>query len=506
MGTNKRYRELVLALLAPAAGSIVLPGFTSAYETFNGPTELIYSDPEQAAPGYLLLPSWPRHEDYEHTYLLNLDGEVVHMWKTVPPEYEGRGFVLEKTARLTEKGTIVQGLSTAGHTTEGERVLLELDWDGNVVWAFSDPRKGYLYHHNFKRIWNNHLDDWTIIFTSMFPMAQEQAVAAGADPSVQWEASPDGVVEVDMDGNIVWEWWSLDHVIQDVNPDWPNYGVLSENPGRFDLNWGPGLSGDFTHQNALDYHREKDQIVVNNDRMGEIYVIDHGGTFVAGDFEASKALAAGPAGDIIYRWGNPALYDSGEAPSYNPDGDATSEGDRLLFHHHDIQWIKDGLPGGGNFLVFDNGSRRAGAYYSVLLEVNPYDGAYPDAPYLSEVDAGGPANQIVWSFRAVHANSFYSENISGVQRLANGNTLGIAGRQGHVFQVTPEGEVVWEYINPVMSSVPDGAVPSEVFRKDMTDKDDNRIFTAHWIAPDHPGLAGRDLTPIGKITDIMLGD
>lgn len=42
--------------------------------------------------------------------------------------------------------------------------------------------------------------------------------------------------------------------------------------------------------------------------------------------------------------------------------------------------------------------------------------------------------------------------------------------------------------------------------KVMTDKDYNRIFTAHWIAPDHPGLAGRDLAPIGNITDIMLGD
>lgn len=211
--------------------SIALLGSAHAYETFHGPTELIYSDPEQAAPGYLLLPSWSRHEDYELTYLINMDGEVVHMWKTVPPEYQGQGYELEKTARLTEKGTIVLGLSTDAHGTEGERALLELDWDGNLVWAFSDPREGYLYHHNFKRIWNNHLNDWTIIFTSMFPMTQEQAVAAGADPSVQWDAAPDGVVEVDMNGNIVWEWWSLDHVIQDINPDWPNYGVLSEHPG-----------------------------------------------------------------------------------------------------------------------------------------------------------------------------------------------------------------------------------------------------------------------------------
>ena len=489
-----------------AIGSIALLGSARAYEVFHGPTELIYSDPEKAAPGYLLLPSWPRIERYEYIYLINLEGEFVHMWKTVPPEYEGQGYILEKTARMTEKGSIVVGLSTDAHSYQGQRVLQELDWDGNLAWAFSDPREGYLYHHNFKRIWNNHLNDWTIIFTSQFPMTQEQAVAAGADPSVEWDAAPDGVVEVDMDGNVVWEWLSLDHVIQDVNPDWPNYGVLSENPGRFDLNWGPGLSGDFIHQNALDYHREKDQIVVNNDRMGELYVIDHGGTFVVGDFEASKALAAGPAGDIIFRWGNPALYDSGEAPSFDPDGDVSSEGDRMLFHHHDTQWIKDGLPGAGNFLIFDNGSRRAGGYFSVLLEVNPYDGAYPDAPYLPEMEAGGPANQIVWSFQSVNPNSFYSRNISGTQRLANGNTLGVAGRAGHIFQVTPEGEVVWEYIVPVMAGLEEDATPSEVFKKTMSDKDDNAVFTARWIAPDHPGLVGKDLTPMGRITDIMLAD
>ena len=92
-----------------AIGSIALLGSARAYEVFHGPTELIYSDPEKAAPGYLLLPSWPRIERYEYIYLINLEGEVVHMWKTVPPEYEGQGYILEKTARLTEKGSIVVG-------------------------------------------------------------------------------------------------------------------------------------------------------------------------------------------------------------------------------------------------------------------------------------------------------------------------------------------------------------------------------------------------------------
>lgn len=136
--------------------------------------------------------------------------------------------------------------------------------------------------------------------------------------------------------------------------------------------------------------------------------------------------------------------------------------------------------------------------------MNPYDGAYPNAGFLSEDDAGGPAEQVVWNFTSVQSNSFLSQNISGVQRLANGNTLGFAGRHGHAFQVTPEGEVVWEYIVPILRGTAPDAQPEDVYKTVLSDSDDNRIFTATWIAPDHPGLAGKDLTPQGTITELML--
>jgi hypothetical protein len=48
-----------------------------------------------------------------------------------------------------------------------------------------------------------------------------------------------------------------------------------------------------------------------------------------------------------------------------------------------------------------------------------------------------------------HNRSFYCTHISGVQRVANGNTLITMGPQGIMFEVTPEGEEVWRYINPV---------------------------------------------------------
>ena len=99
--------------LSLAMASTVLLSSAAAYESFNGPTEMIYSGPSRVAPGYLLFSSWPRQEEYEYTYLVDTEGNVVNMWKTVPPVYEVHGYILEKTARMTETGSIIQGLSNA---------------------------------------------------------------------------------------------------------------------------------------------------------------------------------------------------------------------------------------------------------------------------------------------------------------------------------------------------------------------------------------------------------
>jgi hypothetical protein len=476
---------------------------TFGHEAFHGPTELIYYDRDKSANGYVLFSVRPRLDDHEFTYLIDMQGNVVHKWKTITPRYRGKGYYIEKTARLTEKGTIIQGIMT-DENVKPKSLLQELDWNGNLIWEFIDPREGYTYHHTHKRIWNNKLKDWTIIFTSQIPMTQQQALAAGADPSKQWNAAPDGVVEVDMKGNTVWQWWTLDHVIQDKNPRWANYGVIKDHPEKIDLNWGDGLRGDFIHQNALDYNETLDQIVVSNSKMSEFYVIDHGRTFVHGDFQASKDLAAGPSGDILFRWGNPSAYDSGKGPSYEANGNRSSEGDQQLQFDHDIQWIKEGLPGAGNFLVFNNGARRAGGYRSEVVEVNPYDGEYPKAKYLSETGGRG-ARQKVWSFTSVEPNSFYSAHISSVQRLPNGNTLVMSGRHGHIFQVTRDREVVWEYIVPVMDNVAPNATPIDIYKKVIADTDHNWTFAAQWYPADYPGLQGHDLTSVAKITDVLDG-
>ena len=104
------------------------------------------------------------------------------------------------------------------------------------------------------------------------------------------------------------------------------------------------------------------------------------------------------------------------------------------------------------------------------------------------------SNQIVWIYSSKNNQAFFSHIGSGCQRLPNGNTLICAMTEGHLFEVTHEGELVWEYINPVtreggiLEAIPD-SYP-------MT----NAVFRAYRYGSDHPALAGKDLTPKGTIT------
>lgn len=81
----------------------------------------------------------------------------------------------------------------------------------------------------------------------------------------------------------------------------------------------------------------------------------------------------------------------------------------------------------GNLLIFDNGLGRD---WSRVIELDPL------------------RREIVWSYRAPHPYDFYTRGRGSNQRLPNGNTLITESDTGRVFEVTPDGEVVWEYFSP----------------------------------------------------------
>jgi len=104
----------------------------------------------------------------------------------------------------------------------------------------------------------------------------------------------------------------------------------------------------------------------------------------------------------------------------------------------------------GNILLFDN---RGNHGKSKAVEINPY------------------TQEIVWSYGS--GDDFYSREAGSLERLANGNTLITESEYGRAFEVTSEGEIVWEFFNPFRAGENDELIASlyDVIRVDKEDLD-----------------------------------
>jgi hypothetical protein len=106
----------------------------------------------------------------------------------------------------------------------------------------------------------------------------------------------------------------------------------------------------------------------------------------------------------------------------------------------------------GNILIFDNGVHRLddAMPYSRVIEINP------------------ATKEIVWKYQDKPAWNFFSPRMGLAQRLPNGNTLITGSSFGRFFEVTSQGEIVWEYVNPFFGKPffggPPGSESNWVFR------------------------------------------
>lgn len=82
----------------------------------------------------------------------------------------------------------------------------------------------------------------------------------------------------------------------------------------------------------------------------------------------------------------------------------------------------------GNLLMFDNGFSTR--FWSRVIEVEPEAGA------------------IVWQYPAQADRNFFSSWGGSSEALPNGNLLITETTKGRIFELTPDGDVVWDYLNP----------------------------------------------------------
>jgi hypothetical protein len=241
---------------------------------------------------------------------------------------------------------------------------------------------------------------------------------------------------------------------------------------------------DVYHFNAIKYNAALDQIVFSSPHLHEIFIIDHGTT----SKEAASHIGGrrGKGGDFLYRWGNPQNYGR---------GDSTTQ---QLLGQHDVRWIEEGKPGAGHLTVFNNNVRRKNDFSPQGTDSTNYSAVYEletpmDAKGNYLLEKGKPFGPKIpsWTYVAPDTLSFFSSFISGAHRMPNGNTFINEGARGRFFEVTPNGQTVWEYLNPYRGDIrkPNGdpvpLMPLVYFQ-----------FRATFIPADHPGLAGRKLEPL----------
>jgi hypothetical protein len=113
---------------------------------------------------------------------------------------------------------------------------------------------------------------------------------------------------------------------------------------------------------------------------------------------------------------------------------------------------------GGNLLLFDN--LGAGGRRSRVLELDP------------------STQEVRWRYGGTEAVDFFSKTLGSCQRLPNGNTLITESENGRAFEITRQGEIVWEMINPHRTGEGDALIAA--------------LFEVVRLPLDHPFLSSLD--------------
>jgi hypothetical protein len=119
----------------------------------------------------------------------------------------------------------------------------------------------------------------------------------------------------------------------------------------------------------------------------------------------------------------------------------------------------------GNLLFFANGAN--------VLGVGPEGGS-------RVIELDPVTKKPVWQYAGNPRFSFFSWFISNALRLESGNTSILEGIKGKIFEVTPAGNKVWEYISPHFVTEPHPMYTGG-----------NAIFRHYFYAPGSEEIAGR---------------
>ena len=385
------------------------------------PTGTTIYKPEKCWNGFNLIgPSWwGKHS----TYLTDMNGNVLKTWKGL----------MGHSAKMLPGGYIM-----GQYGSRKKAISHQLDFNGNVVWKY----EGAFASHDIQREGNP---------VGYYAPGMEPKIRGGKTlinaqlgkkgdlnrPDIMTAAPIQGnyAIEVGWDGKILWQWEISDH-FDELGLSQAAKEAIKEyyKQSRF-YREGTIKSIDWAHINTMSWVGPNKWYDAGDERFHPENIL------WASRHNSIIAITDRKTGKIVWRIG----------PDWDSDPKLRKIG--TIIGSHGAHIIPKTLPGGGNLLVFDNGGysifgppvpgvpsgigivRR---HYSRVLEINPV------------------TLEVVWEYTAIKAkhgtsmnpNVFFSPFQSNVQRLPNGNTFITEAAFGRLFEVTPNLEIVWEFVEP----------------------------------------------------------
>ena len=369
------------------------------------------------------------------TQLIDSNGTTLHTWPNTLTALSGTTAYLREDGLLLRSGQ--NGANPGGFLAGSYSSLQLVTWEGQVVWQFDLQAQGEVtLHHDMKNLSNGN-----ILSTVWDFVPAAELVNLGWSPTGASGLWLERIIEIEpnlSDGTsqIVWSWELRDHLVQDIDSSLPNFGTVSANPGKVDINFFTSPSTDPFHISGIEYNPVRDEIILCPNVTDEIWIIDHSTT--TAEAATSSGGARGQGGDLIYRWGNPTVYDS-----------AGPNAQKFLERAHDPRLLLCS-PEEGCTLTIHNNVRiddNLNSLDSQVLRIDlPIDasGNYVQTPG----EAFGPTAPEVL-YENDPSNPFFNTPfMGGAQVLSNGHILITLPLTPRFVEVDQEGNVVWDFTVP----------------------------------------------------------
>ena len=363
------------------------------------PTGVTIDTPGQVQPGVTIeISDYKAYQSQaaQEIRVRSQNGSLVHTW-TSPLA----GWNVGELAKPLSNGHVLAFLYDMSRPSR--RMVVEMDWDGNLLWSFTpnDPRIDLI--GDFQRQNNGQT-----IITAKRMVRAPMLAEPGPTPAnlvagrglTSGKYYDDLILRVGATGELLDMWSTLEHVDQLALGE-NTLANIAKLPGN-----GPK---DVFKMNSV-------QAMPPNTLAGSNPAFSAGNWLVSYAGINRVVIVEPSSGQVV--WIMP----------YTLTGP---------FH---ARMIPQSLPGGGNILLFDSGAESGyPTVCRVWSQIVEFDPATSSVVWTYDTWNTSPNNS---AFR----HTFFSQGQGGMQRLANGNTLITDGDWGRVFEITPGETIVWEFM------------------------------------------------------------